>query len=55
LPGTLDTPANRASMPEADFSRWVRPGSVASLIVWLAGDAARDVNGALIPIYGAGI
>lgn len=53
LPGTLDTPANRASMPEADFSRWVQPASVASLIVWLAGDAARDVNGALIPIYGA--
>jgi NAD(P)-dependent dehydrogenase (short-subunit alcohol dehydrogenase family) len=53
LPGTLDTPANRGSMPEADFSRWVRPGSVASLIVWLAGDAAKDMNGALIPIYGS--
>jgi NAD(P)-dependent dehydrogenase (short-subunit alcohol dehydrogenase family) len=52
LPGTMDTPANRQAMPKADFSKWVRPEAVASLIIWLAGDAGNDVNGAAIPIYG---
>lgn len=53
LPGTMDTPANRKAMPNADFSKWVRPASVANLITWLAGDAGRDVNGAAIPAYGS--
>ena len=52
LPGTMDTPANRKAMPNADFSKWVRPASVASLITWLASDAGKDVNGAVIPVYG---
>jgi NAD(P)-dependent dehydrogenase (short-subunit alcohol dehydrogenase family) len=52
LPGTMDTPGNRKSMPDADFSRWVQPQTVASLMVWLAGDSGKDVNGAVIPIYG---
>jgi len=52
LPGTMDTPANRKAMPNADFTKWVKPASVASLIVWLASDAGRDVNGAVIPVYG---
>jgi NAD(P)-dependent dehydrogenase (short-subunit alcohol dehydrogenase family) len=52
LPGTMDTPANRKSMPNADFSQWVRPATVASLMVWLARDAGKDVNGAVIPVYG---
>ncbi|HUB03380.1 MAG TPA: SDR family NAD(P)-dependent oxidoreductase [Terriglobales bacterium] len=52
LPATMDTPANRQAMPKADFSKWVQPSSVASLMVWLAGDAGRDVNGAVIPVYG---
>ena len=52
LPGTMDTPANRAAMPQADFSKWVQPSNVASLVLWLASDAAKDVNGAAIPIYG---
>jgi len=52
LPGTMDTPANRMAMPGADFSKWVNPANVASLAVWLASDAARDVNGAAIPVYG---
>jgi NAD(P)-dependent dehydrogenase (short-subunit alcohol dehydrogenase family) len=55
LPGTMDTPANRKDMPGADTSQWVQPASVASLIVWLAGDAGRDVTGATIPVYGAGL
>jgi NAD(P)-dependent dehydrogenase (short-subunit alcohol dehydrogenase family) len=53
LPGTMDTPTNRKFMPSADFSRWVRPATVASLITWLAGDAGKDVNGAVIPVYGS--
>ncbi len=52
LPGTMDTPANRAAMSTADFSKWVQPAAVASLITWLAGDAGKDVNGAVIPVYG---
>jgi len=52
LPGTMDTAANRQAMPKADFSKWVQPSSVASLMVWLAGDGGRDVNGAVIPVYG---
>jgi NAD(P)-dependent dehydrogenase (short-subunit alcohol dehydrogenase family) len=55
LPGTMDTPANRSSIPNADFSKWVRPGTVAGLIAWLAGDAGEDVNGAVIPIYGSDV
>lgn len=55
LPGTMDTPPNRAAMPNADFSKWVQPTTVASLIVWLAGNAGRDVNGAVIPVYGSDV
>ncbi len=55
LPGTIDTPANRKAMPNADYSKWVRPNSIASLITWLAGDAGRDINGAVIPIYGSDV
>ncbi len=55
LPGTMDTPANRKAMPEADFSKWVQPASIASLMVWLAGDGGKDVNGAVIPVYGSDV
>jgi NAD(P)-dependent dehydrogenase (short-subunit alcohol dehydrogenase family) len=55
LPGTIDTPANRKDMPAADTSQWVRPVSIASLIVWLAGDGGKDVTGAAIPVYGRGL
>lgn len=55
LPGTMDTPANRQADPHADFSKWVQPARVASLIVWLAGDQAKDVTSAVIPVYGAGL
>ena len=55
LPGTMDTPANRRDMPRADTSQWVQPASVASLIVWLAGDGGKDVTGAAIPVYGWGL
>jgi NAD(P)-dependent dehydrogenase (short-subunit alcohol dehydrogenase family) len=52
LPSTIDTPANRAAMPKADFSRWVKPESIARLLVFLVSDAAADTSGAVIPIYG---
>ena len=52
LPGTIDTPANRAETPTADFSKWVQPESLAQVILFLASDAAADVNGAAIPVYG---
>ena len=52
LPGTIDTPANRAAMPDADPAQWVKPESIASLALWLASDPAAAVNGASIPIYG---
>lgn len=55
LPGTMDTPGNRKAIPNADFSKWVRPATVASLITWLAGDAGKDVNGAVIPVYGSDV
>jgi NAD(P)-dependent dehydrogenase (short-subunit alcohol dehydrogenase family) len=53
LPGTIDTPGNRKAMPNADVSRWVRPANIAGLVTWLAGDAGKDVNGAVIPVYGS--
>jgi NAD(P)-dependent dehydrogenase (short-subunit alcohol dehydrogenase family) len=55
LPGTMDTADNRKAMPGADTSQWVQPASVASLIAWLAGDAGKDVTGAVIPVYGRGL
>jgi NAD(P)-dependent dehydrogenase (short-subunit alcohol dehydrogenase family) len=55
LPGTMDTPANRKAMPNANFSKWVRPAAVAGLITWLAGDAGKDINGAVIPVYGSDV
>jgi NAD(P)-dependent dehydrogenase (short-subunit alcohol dehydrogenase family) len=55
LPGTMDTGANRKDMPGADVSQWIQPASVAGLILWLAGDAGKDVTGAAIPVYGRGL
>lgn len=52
LPSTLDTPQNRAEMPDADASAWVAPADLAQAIVFLASPAARAVNGAAIPITG---
>jgi len=52
LPGTMDTPGNRAAMPHADASQWVRPAQVAALLVHLASGDAADITGAAIPVYG---
>jgi NAD(P)-dependent dehydrogenase (short-subunit alcohol dehydrogenase family) len=50
LPGTMDTPANRKSMPKADFSKWLQPSAVAEFAVWLAGYDAAHITGANLPI-----
>jgi NAD(P)-dependent dehydrogenase (short-subunit alcohol dehydrogenase family) len=52
LPSTIDTSANRASMPKADFAKWVSPKELADVILFLASDAASAVTGALLPVTG---
>src|SRR6267154_915880 len=52
LPSMIDTPANRAAMPDADFSAWVPPDAVAGLLAHLASRDAGFTSGALVPIYG---
>ncbi|HEY0566772.1 MAG TPA: 3-oxoacyl-ACP reductase FabG [Xanthobacteraceae bacterium] len=52
LPSTIDTPANRASMPKADFAKWVTAEELANVILFLASDAASAVTGALLPVAG---
>ena len=52
LPSTIDTAANRASMPKADFAKWVTPQELAEVILFLVSDAASAVTGALLPVSG---
>lgn len=52
LPTTLDTPENRAAMPDADPARWVAPQDLARIIAFLASPAARAIHGAAIPVTG---
>ncbi len=52
LPTILDTPENRAAMPDADPARWVAPHDLASVIRFLASDDARAVHGASLPVTG---
>lgn len=52
LPGTIDTPQNRAAMPDADHGTWVPPDALADVILFLASDASRAVTGAAVPVYG---
>jgi NAD(P)-dependent dehydrogenase (short-subunit alcohol dehydrogenase family) len=52
LPSIIDTPANRADMPDADFSRWVAPEALADAILFLLSPASRAVTGALLPVAG---
>src|SRR5467141_4373284 len=55
LPGTMDTPANRKAMPRADFSKWVQPGDVADVVLWLADDRAAHITGNAIPVDGTNV
>lgn len=52
IPGTLDTPQNRDATPDADFSRWVQPAEIASVILFLASPQARAVHGVCVPVLG---
>lgn len=52
LPSIIDTSANRASMPKADFAKWVTPQELADVILFLTSDAASAVTGALLPVSG---
>jgi NAD(P)-dependent dehydrogenase (short-subunit alcohol dehydrogenase family) len=52
LPGTMDTAANRAAMPKANFDKWVKTAHVADLVVMLAGETGNEITGAAIPVYG---
>ncbi|HLZ74629.1 SDR family NAD(P)-dependent oxidoreductase [Phenylobacterium sp.] len=52
LPSIIDTPANRADMPKADFSTWVTPDELAAVMLFLASPQASAVTGALIPVTG---
>ncbi|WP_321894877.1 SDR family NAD(P)-dependent oxidoreductase [Paraburkholderia heleia] len=52
LPSIIDTPQNRADMPDADFTRWVQPREIATLIAFLLGADAQAITGALIPVNG---
>lgn len=54
LPSIIDTPTNRADMPDADFSQWVQPATIANAILLLASPAARGISGALIPVARGG-
>jgi NAD(P)-dependent dehydrogenase (short-subunit alcohol dehydrogenase family) len=51
-PSTLDTPANRAAMPKADFSKWAALDDVAATILFLASSENRVTRGAIVPVYG---
>jgi NAD(P)-dependent dehydrogenase (short-subunit alcohol dehydrogenase family) len=52
LPSIIDTPANRAEMPQADFAKWVTPRALAEVILFLASDAGAPITGALLPVTG---
>ena len=52
LPSIIDTAQNRRDMPKADFSRWVAPGDLAAVMLFLISDEAKAVTGALIPVSG---
>ncbi|WEK47902.1 MAG: SDR family NAD(P)-dependent oxidoreductase [Candidatus Andeanibacterium colombiense] len=53
LPGIIDTPANRAAMPEADHAAWTAPAAIAEVIEFLASPRARAISGALVPVTAA--
>jgi NAD(P)-dependent dehydrogenase (short-subunit alcohol dehydrogenase family) len=52
LPSTIDTPANRRSMPDADFDTWVKPEEIARVVAFLVSDDAAVTSGAHVPVYG---
>ena len=51
LPSVIDTPANRAAQPGADYSKWVQPEEIAKVVRFLVSDDSRPTSGAAIPVY----
>jgi NAD(P)-dependent dehydrogenase (short-subunit alcohol dehydrogenase family) len=52
LPSVIDTPANRESQPDADFSKWVQPAEIAKVVRFLVSDDSAVTSGAAVPVYG---
>jgi len=52
LPGIIDTPENRAAMPQGQFNEWVTTQDLANVVLFLSSDAARAIHGAAVPVYG---
>ena len=52
LPSIIDTGANRKDMPDADFSKWVKPSEIAQVMLFLASDDSKLIHGAAMPVYG---
>jgi NAD(P)-dependent dehydrogenase (short-subunit alcohol dehydrogenase family) len=52
VPSVIDTPANRAAMPNADHDRWVKPSQIAGVISFLLSRDSEPINGAAVPVYG---
>jgi NAD(P)-dependent dehydrogenase (short-subunit alcohol dehydrogenase family) len=52
LPTIIDTEANRRAMPNADFTRWINPGDLSNVILFLCSDDSKIINGSAIPTYG---
>ena len=52
IPSVIDTPANRASMPDANHDRWVKPQEIAGVVAHLLSPDAAPTSGAAIPVYG---
>ena len=52
LPSVIDTPPNRASMPNADYGRWVKPAEIAEVVAYLLSPHSSPISGAEVPVYG---
>jgi NAD(P)-dependent dehydrogenase (short-subunit alcohol dehydrogenase family) len=52
MPSTIDTPGNRRSFPDGDFSKWVKPEQIAKVILFLVSDDSKTISGASVPVYG---
>ena len=52
LPSVIDTPANRAAQPNADYSKWVQPEEIAKVVRFLVSDESGPLSGAAVPVYG---
>ncbi len=52
VPGTIDTPDNRAAIPDGDYSKWADPGDITEVLLFLVSDASSVTSGAALPVYG---